>query len=103
LCSGGSRSALEIERLSGASDSYLFHEHLEHTNQPIYFYQFIERAERAGLMYLSEASISDMLSSHFQQPVAETLERISPDMQLDICVRCGLLPNAMGGSRRLMP
>ena len=31
-------------------------------------------------MYLSEASISDMLSSHFQQPVAETLERISPDI-----------------------
>jgi len=76
----GELLALEIERLSGTSDSYLFHEHLEQTNQPIYFFQFIERAERAGLMYLSEASISDMLSSHFQQPVAETLERISPDI-----------------------
>ena len=72
--------AREIDRLSRASDSYLFHEHLEQTNTPVYFHQFIERAERAGLLYLSEASISDMLSSHFQQPVAETIERISPDI-----------------------
>jgi methyltransferase-like protein/2-polyprenyl-3-methyl-5-hydroxy-6-metoxy-1,4-benzoquinol methylase len=70
----------EVERLSCTSDSYLFHEHLEQTNTPIYFHQFIERAERAGLTYLSEASISDMLSSQFQQPIAETLERISPDI-----------------------
>jgi methyltransferase-like protein len=70
----------EVERLSHTSDSYLFHEHLEQTNTPIYFHQFIERAERAGLMYLSEALIGDMLSSQFQQPVAETLERISPDI-----------------------
>jgi len=70
----------EVERLKQNSDSYLYHEHLEQTNAPLYFHQFIERAERAGLMYLSEASISEMLSSHFQRPVAETLERISPDI-----------------------
>jgi SAM-dependent methyltransferase len=70
----------EVERLSRASDSYLYHEHLEQTNTPVYFHQFIERAERYGLLYLSEASISDMLTSHFPQPVAETLERISPDI-----------------------
>jgi methyltransferase-like protein/cyclopropane fatty-acyl-phospholipid synthase-like methyltransferase len=70
----------EVERLATASDSYLFHEHLEQTNTPIYFHQFIERAERAGLLYLSEASVSDMLTSHFPAHVAETLERISPDI-----------------------
>jgi methyltransferase-like protein/trans-aconitate methyltransferase len=70
----------EIDRLSQTNDSYLFHEHLEQTNTPMYFHQFIERAERAGLMFLSEASISDMLSSHFPQPIAETLERVSPDI-----------------------
>ncbi len=76
----GELLAVEIERLKRATDSYLFHEHLEQTNTPIYFFEFIERAERAGLMFLSEASISNMLSSHFQRPVAETLERISPDI-----------------------
>jgi SAM-dependent methyltransferase len=70
----------EVERLGRASDSYLFHEHLEQTNAPLYFHQFIERAEQAGLLYLSEASVSDMLTSHFPPVVAETLERISPDI-----------------------
>ena len=55
----------EVERLGRAPDSYLFHEHLERTNLPIYFHQFIERAEHAGLQYLSEAVVSEMLTSHF--------------------------------------
>jgi methyltransferase-like protein/SAM-dependent methyltransferase len=71
---------LEIERLSRTTDSYLYHEHLEPTNVPTYFHQFIERAERAGLQFLSEADVSDMLSSAFAAPVAETLERISQDI-----------------------
>jgi methyltransferase-like protein/SAM-dependent methyltransferase len=70
----------EVERLSQAPDSYLYHEHLEQTNAPIYFHQFIDRAEQAGLQYLSEADISDMLSSVFPPAIAETLERISPDI-----------------------
>jgi methyltransferase-like protein/trans-aconitate methyltransferase len=61
----GQLLAAEAERAARASDSYLFHEHLERTNLPIYFHQFVERAERAGLL---------------PPPVAETLERISPDI-----------------------
>jgi methyltransferase-like protein/cyclopropane fatty-acyl-phospholipid synthase-like methyltransferase len=70
----------EVERLNKASDSYLYHEHLEQTNAPIYFHQFIERAEDAGLQYLSEADASDMLAARLPKPVAETLEQISPDI-----------------------
>jgi methyltransferase-like protein/SAM-dependent methyltransferase len=70
----------EVERLKQASDSYLYHEHLESTNAPMYFHQFMERAEAAGLQYLSEASVTEMLTSHFPAEVAETLERISPDI-----------------------
>jgi methyltransferase-like protein/trans-aconitate methyltransferase len=70
----------EAERLSRSPDSYVFHEHLERTNLPIYFHEFIERAERAGLQYLSEAVVSEMLTSLFPAPVAETLARISPDL-----------------------
>jgi methyltransferase-like protein len=70
----------EIERLGSASDSYLFHEHLEQTNAPLYFHQFAERAERAGLLFLAEASVTEMLTTQFPVHVAETLERISPDL-----------------------
>jgi methyltransferase-like protein/SAM-dependent methyltransferase len=70
----------EVERLGKASDSYLYHEHLEQTNAPLYFHQFVERAEKAGLQYLAEADMSDMLSSSFPASVSETLERISPDI-----------------------
>ena len=72
--------AAEAERLSRSPDSYVFHEHLERTNLPLYFHQFIERAEAAGLQYLSEAVVSEMLTSLFPATVAQTLERISPDL-----------------------
>jgi methyltransferase-like protein/trans-aconitate methyltransferase len=70
----------EAGLLSRSPDSYVFHEHLERTNLPVYFHEFIERAERAGLQYLSEAVVSEMLTSLFPAPVAETLARISPDL-----------------------
>jgi methyltransferase-like protein/trans-aconitate methyltransferase len=70
----------EIDRLRQTSDSYLYHEHLERTNAPLYFHQFVVRAEAAGLQFLAEADVSDMLSSVFEPSVAETLERISPDL-----------------------
>jgi methyltransferase-like protein/trans-aconitate methyltransferase len=76
----GQLLAAEAERAGRASDTYLFHEHLEQTNIPLYFHQFIDRAERARLQYLSEAIVSEMLTTHFPRTVAETLERISPDI-----------------------
>jgi methyltransferase-like protein/2-polyprenyl-3-methyl-5-hydroxy-6-metoxy-1,4-benzoquinol methylase len=71
---------VEAERLNRSPDSYLFHEHLERTNLPLYFHEFIQRADAAGLQYLSEAVVSEMLTSLFPAPVAQTLERISPDL-----------------------
>jgi SAM-dependent methyltransferase len=76
----GQLLAAEAERAGRAADSYLFHEHLERTNLPLYFHQFVARAERAGLQYLAESNVSEMLTSHFPPAVAETLERISPDI-----------------------
>jgi methyltransferase-like protein/SAM-dependent methyltransferase len=70
----------EVERLKQNSDSYLYHEHLEQTNAPLYFHQFMERAERAGLQYLSEADLGDMLTALMPSATASTLERISPDI-----------------------
>ena len=45
----------EAELLRRSGDYYLFHEHLEETNQPCYFHEFIERAAAHGLAFLSEA------------------------------------------------
>ena len=70
----------EADRAARAADSYLFHEHLERTNIPIYFHQFADRAAGVGLQFLSEAVVSEMLTSHFGEGVAETLERISADL-----------------------
>jgi methyltransferase-like protein len=68
----------ELELIKQSKDYYLFHDHLERENSPLYFHQFIERAERCGLQYLGEAEFSTMLASGFSKEVAETLLKISP-------------------------
>lgn len=44
-----------------ADDSYLFHDHLEEHNHPLYFHEFMARAGAHGLQYLAEADFSMML------------------------------------------
>lgn len=70
----------ELNLLRKCNDSYLFHEHLEDFNKPLYFHQFIERAARHGLQYLGETALSAMLTSNFPQQVAETLNRVSSSL-----------------------
>jgi methyltransferase-like protein len=70
----------ELDNIRSSSDSYLFHDHMEVVNTPVYFYQFAERADRHGLQYLSEANFSTVLTSGFPEEVAETLDRISDDL-----------------------
>jgi len=70
----------ELEMLRYQLDSYLFHEHLEEVNEPIYFHQFIERAAVHRLQYLGEAEFSTMLASNFAPQVAETLRKVAPDI-----------------------
>jgi methyltransferase-like protein len=66
----------EHERMLKQSDSYMLHEMLEECNDPLYFYQFAERAGRHGLQYLSEIEVSTMLPNGFPQQVADTVGRI---------------------------
>jgi methyltransferase-like protein len=72
--------AAEADRAARAPDSYVFHEHLERTNLPAYFHEFMARAAGHGLQFLSESALSEMLTTHFPAQIAETLERISPDL-----------------------
>jgi methyltransferase-like protein/SAM-dependent methyltransferase len=72
--------ARELDLLARCSDSYLYHEHLEPTNAPLYFHQFAERAAAHGLQYLAEADFAAMLTARFPPEVAATLEGISADI-----------------------
>jgi methyltransferase-like protein len=69
----------ELELLRRVSASYLFHEHLEDTNEPLYFHDFMERAASRGLQYLGEAEVSTMAAYRVPEEVLETLRRISSD------------------------
>jgi methyltransferase-like protein/cyclopropane fatty-acyl-phospholipid synthase-like methyltransferase len=70
----------ELEMLRGQADWYLFHDHLEEVNDPVYFHQFVERAAAHGLQYLGEADFSAMLTSGFAPQVGETLRKVAPDI-----------------------
>ncbi len=70
----------ELEMIRRSRDSYLFHEHLEQVNAPIYFYEFIQKAAAHGLQYLAEADFGTMLAGGFPAQVSETLDKISPDI-----------------------
>jgi len=63
----------ELERVRDVDESYLYHEHLEDNNQPVYFHEFIELAEQHGLQYLAETNISRMLTVNLPPRVQEML------------------------------
>lgn len=67
---------VEADLLDKASDTYLYHEHLEEVNSPIYFHQFAERAGAKGLQYVAEAQPS-ALAQNLSAEARETLGRMS--------------------------
>jgi methyltransferase-like protein/cyclopropane fatty-acyl-phospholipid synthase-like methyltransferase len=70
----------ELELIKKSKDYYLFHDHLEEFNLPVYFHQFAERAAGHSLQYIGEAEFGTMLTSGFPKKVEETLKRISPNI-----------------------
>lgn len=70
----------ELDLIQRSRDSYLFHEHLETINSPLYFFEFMQRAEKHGLQYLGEAYLSSMMTSMLPKETEETLLSISPSM-----------------------
>jgi SAM-dependent methyltransferase len=53
----------EAQAIVRHDESYLAHEYLEATNDPIYFHQFVERAAAHGLRYLAEAQYWTMAAT----------------------------------------
>ena len=70
----------ELDAIRNEPDAYLYHDHLEETNDPFYFHQFAEAARQHRLQYLGEADLGDMLLSKFPPKVVETLTRIASDV-----------------------
>jgi methyltransferase-like protein/SAM-dependent methyltransferase len=71
---------VDLEKLRKLPDYYILHEYLEETNEPLYFHQFVERAQRHQLQYLAESDFSTMAASGFAPQVGETLRRLAPDI-----------------------
>jgi methyltransferase-like protein len=69
----------ELDAIRNEPDAYLYLDHLEETNDPYYFHQFVGAARRHGLQYLAEADFGDMLLTKFPPKVRETLSRITSD------------------------
>lgn len=70
--------------LSQSTDAYIFHEHLEQHNEPLWFLDFCHRLETHGLRYLGEADfgsmvakdlLSDELQSRLDQLESNLVER----------------------------
>jgi SAM-dependent methyltransferase len=58
------------------SDAYLFHEFLEDVNEPVYFHQLIERAQRHGLQYLAEVDFWTMPTSDLSRELSARLGKL---------------------------
>ena len=70
----------ELELFGQVSDAYLYHDHLEDNNEPIYFHEFIKQAESHGLQFLGEADFHMMAYWHFAPEITNTLQRLSSDL-----------------------
>ncbi len=64
--------------LKEVADSYLFHEHLEETNHPVYFHEFAARAAAHALAYLAETRTPG-LSETLNPAAAASLDRWAGD------------------------
>ncbi|MDP1682010.1 MAG: class I SAM-dependent methyltransferase [Burkholderiales bacterium] len=76
----------EIGYLRRAPTSYVYHEYLEETNEPLSFSDFMTRAGQAGLSYLADAELWTMFPSTLGDAGAafETIiDRIQQEQRLD--------------------
>lgn len=73
----------EIERLHTSSDSYLLHEYLEAVNEPCYFHEFVDKATKQGLTYLSEMDLPSMFLGNQNETVSGTLSQINDPIRLE--------------------
>ncbi|PRQ05855.1 tRNA (guanine-N(7)-)-methyltransferase [Enhygromyxa salina] len=71
--------AKELDTIKGMSDAYLFHEHLERDNSPLYFHEFIDRLRGVPLRYVCDTDLHLMVARDMPDEVRETLARVADD------------------------
>lgn len=76
---GGYKALIEEERkmLDKTNDSYIFHDHLEHTNAQFYFHQFMESAVKNNLAYVGDSAISSMFVGNMPKGAMEALKAVN--------------------------
>jgi methyltransferase-like protein/cyclopropane fatty-acyl-phospholipid synthase-like methyltransferase len=72
----------EFERISKRSHEALYHDELAEVFQPVYFYQFMEHAQRHELQFLGEADFFEMHTGGLTPQAKEVLDKISDDIIL---------------------
>ncbi|MDB6133985.1 MAG: methyltransferase protein [Verrucomicrobiales bacterium] len=78
---GGRAMGEELAHLREVGDFYIAHEHLERTNDPCYFHEFISHASRRGLRFLAEAEIHTMSSAGFPDGVRAGLRQMASNAE----------------------
>jgi methyltransferase-like protein/predicted nicotinamide N-methyase len=70
----------ELDQMRNWHDAYFRHDSLAEINEPVYFHEFVERAERHGLQYLAEAEFTPMLASNYAPSVDAALNAMGRDI-----------------------
>lgn len=70
----------ELSILRASEDSYIFHEHLENYNEPLFFHEFVSRAEKSDLRFVCEAQFGSMIANECSDETRRTLAEIAPDI-----------------------
>lgn len=74
----------ERERLAAADDGYLFHEHLEEDNHPLWFRDFAREAAAASLRWLAEADPAATVRARAAPRAYAAIAAIAGDDPLEI-------------------
>ncbi len=69
----------ELDYITARNDSYLLHDHLESENEPVYFQDFVDRAARQGLQFVSEVQNTSIPVESLPPGIADGLERLAND------------------------
>src|SRR5690606_13245157 len=70
----------ELQVLKGTKGDYLFHEHLEEVNEPLYFHQRAAALARHGLAYLGDSDVHAMQLQQYAPTAAEALQKVASDL-----------------------
>lgn len=65
------------EKVQKSADWYIYHEHLEEDNDPVYFHEFNSRAEAVGLQFLGEAELLTMFTNQLPEEVQTALRGVA--------------------------